>query len=262
MLKHFAVSTAFRCGFSIAKMTSSEDVKALLRRLHPVTTEHELTRIGCSGDGGYLIPDDLDGIEACFSPGVDNRATFEEVLLRFGIRCHLADASIGQNPIDDDRSTFLQKYLGVVNSDLLITADGWIELMEPGDGDLLLQMDIEGSEWPVLLNISEANLARFRIIVLELHDMERLMDKHAFRIIQGVMDRLLEKFYIVHNHPNNYGGIVRAGAIEIPRSLEMTLLRRDRAKRVSPATTFPHPLDQVNAQHLRDIVLPAAWRAN
>ena len=27
--------------------------------------------IGGAGDGGYLVPDDLDGIEYCFSPGVN-----------------------------------------------------------------------------------------------------------------------------------------------------------------------------------------------
>jgi hypothetical protein len=260
MLKHVAVSTAFRLGFSIAKMTPNEDARALLRRLHPVKTEHDLIRMGCAHDGGYLIPDDLNGIEACFSPGVDNRATFEAQLLGRGIRCHLADASVDRSPLDDEHCTFLKRYLGAVNNDLFITADRWIEDLEPGNGDLLLQMDIEGAEWLVLLNISAANLARFRIIVLELHDMERLMDKHAFQIIHGVMDRLLERFYVVHNHPNNYGGLVRAGAIEIPRSLEMTLLRRDRVSQVSSATQFPHPLDQVNAEDRRDIVLPAAWR--
>ena len=36
-----AVSTAFKLGFSIAKLTPHQDVRALLRRLHPVTTEHD-----------------------------------------------------------------------------------------------------------------------------------------------------------------------------------------------------------------------------
>lgn len=259
-MKYFAVSTAFKLGFSIAKMSSNDDVKTLLRRLQPMATEHELARLGCAGDGGYLVPDDLDGIEACFSPGVDGRATFEEALLARGMRCHLADASVDHNPIEDGHSTFVKKYLGVVNTDLTVTADRWIDDAEPGNGDLLLQMDIEGAEWPVLLNISDRNLARFRVIVLELHDMERLMDKHAFQIIRTVMDRLLDKFYVVHSHPNNHGGLVRAGEIEIPRALEMTLLRRDRVRRAAPATRFPHPLDQANAEHRRDIVLPMAWR--
>jgi hypothetical protein len=37
----------------------------------------------------------------------------------------------------------------------------------PSAGDLILQMDIEGAEWPVILNASQEVLTRFRIIVLE-----------------------------------------------------------------------------------------------
>ncbi len=150
----------------------------------------------------------------------------------------------------------------MVNNETFITADRWIDDYEPGDGDLLLQMDIEGAEWPVLLNIGDRTLARFRIIVLELHDMERLLDRHAFEVIQSTMDRLLERFHVVHIHPNNYGGRVYAREIEIPRSLEMTLLRRDRVGLASPATKFPHPLDQPNTMDRRDLVLPSAWRAS
>ena len=122
-------------------------------------------------------------------------------------------------------------------------------------------MDIEGAEWQALLNISEKTLARFRIIVVEMHELERLMDRHSFSIIQAVMDRLLDKFYLVHNHPNNTGGIVAAGKIEIPRVVELTFLRRDRAKRVTPAHVFPHPLDEKNELYWPNIVLPAIWHA-
>lgn len=112
MLKHLAVSTALQLGISIAKIADPNDVRALIRRMHPVTTEHELVRIGCSGDGGYLVPNDLDGITACFSPGVDNRATFEETLIARDIPCHLADASVNFNPIKDEtKSTFLKNTL-------------------------------------------------------------------------------------------------------------------------------------------------------
>src|SRR6185312_7257908 len=162
MLKHTAVSTAFKFGISIAKMTPNDEVRAFLRRLYPVSTGHELVRLGCAGDGGYLVPDDIEGIVACFSPGVDDRATFEEALVARGIRCHLADASVERSPLADARCTFLKKNVGVVNNDDCITLNRWIAEMEPGDDDLLLQMDIEGNEWPVLLNLSDDNLARFR----------------------------------------------------------------------------------------------------
>jgi hypothetical protein len=158
MLKYLAVSTDFKLEFSIAKISSQEDVQALLSRLQPVVTELELRRLGCAG-GGYLVPADLDGIEACFSTGVDDRASFDEALLARGIRCHLADASVDRNPVQDERSTSIKKYLGVGNNGLFVTAHLWIDDPEPGNGDLLFQMDIEGAEWPVLLKISDANLA-------------------------------------------------------------------------------------------------------
>src|SRR4029078_8659487 len=72
-LKYLAVSTAFRCRVAIAKTTSMDDLRSLVARWHPVATEHGLIRVGCDGDGGYLVPDDLNGIQACLSPRVDNR---------------------------------------------------------------------------------------------------------------------------------------------------------------------------------------------
>ena len=137
--------------------------------------------------------------------------------------------------------------------------DDWIDQKAPGNGDLLLQMDIEGSEWPVLLNVTDANLRRFRIIILETHDMERIMDKHAFVIISSVFRRLLHYFDVVHIHPNNYGGAVKCGSLTIPRSLEMTFHRKDRVSPSGHAMTFPHPLDEKNDPSRPDVVLPREW---
>jgi len=120
-------------------------------------------------------------------------------------------------------------------------------------------MDIEGAEWAVLLNVSDEALRRFRIIVVELHDLERMLDKHALQIIQAVFARLGRDFHVVHNHPNNYGRSVRKGSLVIPRVLEMTLLRRDRAEPIGFASTFPHPLDRTNDPHHPDVTLPPAW---
>jgi hypothetical protein len=41
-----------------------------------------MIRLGREADGGYLVPDDLSGIVACFSPGVDVIAAFELDLQR------------------------------------------------------------------------------------------------------------------------------------------------------------------------------------
>lgn len=55
MLKYIAVSTAFRFGLAIARTTSIADLRMLIERVKPVTTDLELIRVGCDGDGGYLV---------------------------------------------------------------------------------------------------------------------------------------------------------------------------------------------------------------
>jgi hypothetical protein len=208
MMKYAFVSACLNAGVSVSKQSRFEDVMQFISKLYPIQTEHPLIRLGGSGDGGYLIPDDLDRVAACFSPGVDSWTNFERDLVRRGIQCFLADGSIERPPICDRQMHFLRKFLGVINDDRTITLDDWVTANAPGHSDLILQMDIEGAEWPVLLNVSRDVLRRFRIIVVEFHDLERLMDKHAFLIIKLAFERLLQDYYIVHNHPNNFGRTV------------------------------------------------------
>ena len=53
---------------------------ALLQALRPLDPGIELIRIGPDSDGGYLVPDDLDGIRHAFSPGVSTESGFEAEL--------------------------------------------------------------------------------------------------------------------------------------------------------------------------------------
>jgi len=42
------------------------EVEQFFNLVKPVKTNHDLIRVGGQVDGGYLIPDDLEGIETCF----------------------------------------------------------------------------------------------------------------------------------------------------------------------------------------------------
>ncbi|WP_271078674.1 FkbM family methyltransferase [Aurantiacibacter sp. MUD61] len=260
MLKHALASLFANLGISIGMPSDQEALRALINRLRPVGSGHDLIRMGADGDGGYLVPDDLEGITACFSPGVDDRATFEADCAERGIISHLADASVEAMPADLPGGTFLRKYLGVVESDTLTTLERWVDGHAPGDDDLILQMDIEGAEVPVLLNAPDEVLRRFRIIVLEAHHLDRLLDREGFTVLSAMFARLLEHFALVHAHPNNYGGVVKRGNITVPRVIEFTLLRRDRLRDGEPAGPFPHPLDKPNDPNRADLPLPELWR--
>jgi hypothetical protein len=257
-MKKTAVDILATLGISVTRCVDVQLVRLLIKRLHPVTTDKKLIRIGGEGDGGYLVPDDLAGLVACFSPGVGAVASFEAALLARGIPCYLADASVAGPPIPDMLVHFDKKFLGVVNDDTTTTLDEWVKACAP-NGDLILQMDIEGAEWPVFLNVSDEVLKRFRIIVVELHSLERLIDKMGFELMFAALDRLLRQFHVVHNHPNNVARPLRARGLTIPRLLEVTFLRQDRAHITGFAKRFPHPLDRKNAPDRSDLFLPADW---
>src|SRR5262245_53497979 len=72
-----AVGILSNLGISVSRCVDVQLVRRLIKRLHPVTTDKKLIRIGEEGDGGYLVPDDLDDVVACFSPGVGAVASFE-----------------------------------------------------------------------------------------------------------------------------------------------------------------------------------------
>lgn len=79
---------------SIRCPPTAEDVLQLVDMMRPVPCPMGLIRIGGTEDGAYLVPNDLEGIQACFSPGVNNFKRFEdELTLRYRIPCHMCDYS-------------------------------------------------------------------------------------------------------------------------------------------------------------------------
>jgi hypothetical protein len=261
MLEHTRYEL-FEKGLFLEVMTDSVKLRDLISKLRPIVTKYELIRIGAENDGGYLLPDDLDGISVCFSPGVDVNASFEaDLRFKKAINSHLADFSVEGPPSGFNPQSFLKKYIGAFDNDQFITIDTWVRGQSEYNlgGDLLLQMDIEGGEYSSILATSSEVLNRFRVIALEIHDIESWGDPAFFRVVEDFFNKLLQNFHIVHNHPNNCCGIVNLNGVYLPRVFEMTLLRKDRADFLGFRNDFPHPLDRPNMKDRPDLLLPAGW---
>ncbi len=227
-----------------------------VRDLHPRDAGVPLVRLGPDTDGGYLVPDDLDGIVACFSPGVGDATGFDDACAARGMRVFQADGTVA----DPGRGHhFVDRNLGRADSDTTITLGSWVAQADPGPGDLLLQMDVEGAEYEVLLATPPEVLARFRVIVLELHHLAALGDGAVFRLFRATLDRLLAGHTCVHAHPNNVVPPARVDGIVVPPLLEVTFLRDDRVRGDGFVTEFPHPLDRDNVAG-PTVVLPPAFR--
>jgi len=259
LLERMATTTFGAAGLYPTRLTEAEDVRALIASLAPIDAGRALIRLGPGGDGGYLVPDDLDGIEACFSPGVSSISGFEKECAERGMRVFLADKSVDGPAEAHPRFAFVKKHVGASTRGDVVSMDDWVAQSLPGsNAELLLQMDIEGAEYETLLAMPEPLLRRFRIAVFELHGLNHLWSKLFFRFVSATFAKLLGTHTCVHIHPNNCCGVVKRGALEIPRNAEFTFLRNDRVTSRKYATRFPHPLDRDNTAKA-PLPLPACW---
>jgi hypothetical protein len=169
--------------------------------LKPRPCPYGLVRIGGSGDGAYLLPNDLGGIKACFSPGVCNYKHFEdELALLYGVHSHMCDYSSDiaafETPMIEGMQTFEKKWLDLAGAEHSISLEGWIKRRQPEDGDLLLQMDIEGAEYRNICSTPVASLSRFRIIVMELHGLNVIQSSSTIKgFVLGAIGSLWVNIY-------------------------------------------------------------------
>lgn len=239
---------------------SRELISDFVTAIRPIDTEHELMRVGSPADGGYLIPNDLDGVKWLFSPGVSTNWSFESALLQRGLVAFLCDGSITNAPTYDARLTFTRKNLGVTDGNSSMTLESWLESsIGAADGDCILQMDIEGGEYECLLSTPRYILRRFRVIVVEFHALDLITSKLGYLLITRTFQHLAPDFQIVHIHPNNCRKQVRVRGVEIHPVIEVTFLRQDRISTHSPSYRDKHHLDADNDPSRPSVKLASSW---
>lgn len=247
-----------QAGVWVERAAPLADVRRLIKDLRIESGSHPLVRVGPAIDGGYLLPDDLEGIAASVSPGVSTEVGFDLALAERGIDIYMADASVGGPPVDHPRFNFSRRFLDTYTSDTTTTLDDLVATI-PSSDDLILQMDIEGAEWRVFNSLSPAALARFRIMAIEFHDLGSMFSRFGFREINGVFRKLLATHAVVHIHPNNVTEPVTVDGLAVPPLMEFTFHRRDRGRFTAGPATIPHPLDAPCTTRLADYPLPACW---
>jgi hypothetical protein len=238
-----------------------QKIKGLLRDLRPVKTINPLVRLGPAGDGGYLVPDALEGIVACFSPGVSNCSGFEKDVARRGIPVFMADGSVSGPAEQDELFHFMKVFIGSACTDGFVTISQWVQdCVGSRSGDLLLQMDIEGYEYDVLREASDLLIGKFRVVVVEFHELHAILrgSSTGFYRIHDAFRKLLLTHRCVHVHPNNVSGILRFRDLEVPDVMEFTFVRRELTRENEFVEVFPHQFDSPNVSG-PELVLPRCW---
>ena len=182
-LNHSQILTKINSFFSLFKISISylsheKEVllKNFLSKVFIIDSGYPLIRLGNPHDGGYLIPDILDQIDYCISPGVGKdkkMQSFEDDLLKKNIISYLADGTVDYNGVHN----FTKKNIKDFNDDKNITLETFVNNSVKNSNKLILQMDIEGDEISVIYNSSIDLLKRFKCMVIEFHQLDFLL-KH------------------------------------------------------------------------------------
>lgn len=180
--KRLVISISRRIGFYPSPLIDRVDLETLKSLLRPVLNGHELIRIGSDNDGGYLVPDDLVGINECVSPGVSDNMSFEtEIWNKYKIKSLMYDGSCEAPPEMSANQRFFKLFVGSVDKPNYISMSQIINNHVSSNNDLLGQIDIEEGEYELIKFASNADLKRFRILIIEFHDLERWLQSRFSR---------------------------------------------------------------------------------
>ena len=239
---------------------NSDQILDFYKKLVPFDTGHKLIRLGGSLDGGYLLPNVLDGIQVCLSPGTSGNTSFENQLsTQYGIKCLLCDPDDEKEDLDlDSRNEFDKMSLSYENTATSFTINGWLSKYQLDDlYPLMLCMDIEGMEVQVINHLTDNDLNKFRIITLELHYLHLLHSQeqpdYVFALLKAV-DKLSKFFDCVHFKPNTtcpFGVTTSDGTVHtLYHCVEVTYLHKQLRNQNPVSSKFldlPNDLDQPNS---------------
>ena len=232
-------------------------VKKLIHSIKAHNLGYKLLRVGPNGDGGYLMPDILSKITACFSPGVGKVHGFEEDLLKRGIKIYMTDKTVEKPDLSKKNYEFLKKNIGSYDDEETITIDTWINNSEIHNK--ILQMDIEGSEYEAINSISESNLKKIQVMIIEFHHFEQVLTKMGYLVVKNVFHKILKYFDVAHIHPNNCCGSYKIKELVIPSTLEITFLNKELTLNKEKIENIPNELDFKNIENKPDIFLDKNW---
>ncbi len=245
---------------NIYHLSNSEQIHNFLDYFKIEIPENlNLIRIGSKNDGGYLIPNILNEIKFCYSAGIGGNVSFEKDLLTHKISSFGADGSIENLPEKIEKYNFTKKNIGIINNNKTIRFEDWINQNTPESNSLIGQIDIEGGEYNLIIDTPLLTLKKFKILVIEFHNLSRINNKIILENYSSCFEKILEVFKICHIHINNAEKPIKVHGIEIPPLLEITFLNKDLYTGNNKTFEIPNKLDAKNIEEKKKINFDQYW---
>lgn len=257
-----ALATARLDAAALARLPEYRRVADVTGMLRTWTVEGiDLVRVGGELDGGYVMLDTLrpPAVTAGYGFGVGHDVSWDVAVAARGIDLVLYDHTVRGLPQPVPRARFVRQ--GIRGVDAVPGCRTLAEVIADnghrGRTDLVLKMDIEGAEWPVLGEVASATLSQFAQIAIEFHGMSRVLAPAGHAEIVAGLSKLAATHVPVHVHGNSYHLPLWIGDLVLPEVLEVTWVRRrDHEGRFVPRREpFPTDLDRPNLPDRPDISL-------
>ncbi|MBU2838317.1 hypothetical protein HF670_01775 [Acidithiobacillus thiooxidans] len=225
--------------------------KSILSTLHPMNqNKGHLVRIGRNNDGGYIMVNDgIDNIIA-YSCGISDDTSWDLDMASRGCHIYQYDHTIDNVAVKNNNFHFFRiRISGDALNDATDNASSIADIIRYNghteNRDMILKMDIEGSEWNALYVTDSHLLSNFSQIVIEFHWLLRIDNCWRKKIID-VLKKINITHQSVHVHANNFGAIGLVGGVVLPETLEVTYLRREGNIFSVCTKCFPTALDTPN----------------
>ena len=176
---------------------------------------------------------------------------------KYSISSNMVDFNYIDPKILPISAIFQRKKIGITSDEDNLSINDWLD---DQNGDIILKMDIEGDEYLTLSSISDKNLNKIRILIVELHDLRHLRNYFFYKTFEKFILKLNNLFYVCHLHVNNVSKLTNIGGYNVPDMLEITFIRKDRIKDFDlKYSKLPNKLDKKTVKDKEEIILDRSW---
>jgi hypothetical protein len=208
-------------------------------------------------DGGYVFLDRLRPSQIVYSFGIGRNVSFD---LDFATRGHtvfMYDHTIDGLPETHERFMFSREGIAAESApaENLWSLVDHLARRGHAQDDMILKLDVEGHEWPLIDQTPQDTLMQFEQIVLEAHRIDKITRGDAGRCKQRALAKLNETHTLFHVHANNARPLQFLDGLPVPALVELSYVRSDLVQRAPSATIYPTEHDRPNVNGHPDVPL-------
>ena len=197
-------------------------------------------RFGSINDGGYVLYSEINPDTEVISCGIGNNASFDFEIAKKVKAVYMYDHTIKGVKKLTSNMFFSKIGINKENSRAYTTIKNI--MFKNKIKKAILKLDIEGMEWDILDTMDSKTLIKFDQIVVEFHDLFKIVSPEVADTYFRVIKKLIAHFKIINIHPNNWGEFRILCGVPFVDTLEITLLnKKNKMKKTTSNKKFNSP---------------------